>query len=98
MRSGLLVRPASDLGPSHRNTWSVKQGNITGDLGTCGRLTTQSRSRGRPGLVRWTRSSQPDFGNLHTATVGSGASCFHAPAVIAILSGVGEKELLRPEA
>src|SRR6266550_921433 len=40
----------------------------------CGRLTIQSRSRGRPGLLRRSRSSQPDFGDLHTATVGNGAS------------------------
>src|SRR5258706_2914664 len=68
------------------------------DLGIYGRLRTQSRRRGRPGLARWSRCSQPDFGDLHTATVGHDASCFDTPAVIAIRSCVGEKEFLRLEA
>src|SRR5688572_3623437 len=49
-------------------------------------------------LVQWSRCHQPDFGDLHTAFVGNDASCFHAPAVIAIGNCIGEKKLLRLEA
>src|SRR4051794_26864929 len=54
--------------------------------------------RARPGLVRWSRCSQPDFGDLHTATVASGASCFHAPAAIVIGACIRKKNFFRLEA